>query len=43
IAIGQAGKAFSPEWELLDEKRSERFDQFAQSLGENTLKLRGVS
>ena len=43
IAIGQAWKAFSPEGKLLEEKLSERFDQFAQSLVENTCKLRGVS
>ena len=43
IAIGQAWKAFNPEGKLLDEKLSERFDQFAQSLVENTCKLRGVS
>ncbi|KAF3884477.1 MULTISPECIES: NADPH-dependent FMN reductase [Nostocales] len=43
IAIGQAWKAFSPEGKLLDEKLSQRFDQFAQSLVENTRKLRGVN
>ncbi|MDF5722253.1 MAG: NAD(P)H-dependent oxidoreductase [Rhizonema sp. PD37] len=43
IAIGQVWKAFSPEGKLLDEKLSQRFDQFAQSLVENTRKLRGVS
>jgi FMN reductase len=43
IAIGQAWKAFGPEGKLLDEKLSQRFDQFAQSLVENTRKLRGVS
>ena len=43
IAIGQASKAFGPEGKLLDEKLSQRFDQFAQSLVENTRKLRGVS
>ncbi|HYW19539.1 MAG TPA: NADPH-dependent FMN reductase [Nodularia sp. (in: cyanobacteria)] len=42
IAIGQAWSAFSPEGKLLDEKLSERFDNFAQSLVENTRKLRGV-
>jgi len=42
IAIGQAWKAFSPEGKILDEKLSQRFDQFAQSLIENTRKLRGV-
>jgi FMN reductase len=43
IAIGQAWKAFSPDGKLLDEKLSQRFDQFALSLVENTQKLRGVS
>ncbi|TVP66661.1 MAG: NAD(P)H-dependent oxidoreductase [Nodularia sp. (in: Bacteria)] len=42
IAIGQAWGAFSPEGKLLDEKLSERFDKFAQSLVDNTRKLRGV-
>ncbi len=42
IAIGQAWKAFSPDGKLLDEKLSQRFDQFAQSLVENTRKLRSV-
>ncbi len=43
IGIGQAWKAFSPEGKLLDEKLSQRFDEFAQSLVDNTRKLRGVS
>lgn len=43
IAIGQAWKAFGPEGKLLDEKLSQRFDQFAQSLVENTRKLRGAN
>ena len=43
IAIGEAWKAFSPEGKLLDEKLSERFDQFALSLVKNTSKLRGLS
>ncbi|MBD2345199.1 NADPH-dependent FMN reductase [Anabaena subtropica] len=43
IAIGQAYGAFSPEGKLLDEKLSQRFDQFAQSLIDNTRKLRGVN
>ncbi|URD49552.1 NADPH-dependent FMN reductase [Chroococcidiopsis sp. CCNUC1] len=43
IAIGQAWKAFGADGKLLDEKLSQRFDQFAQSLVENTRKLRGVS
>lgn len=41
IAIGQAWKAFDSEGKLLDDKLSERFDKFAQSLVENTSKLRG--
>jgi FMN reductase len=41
IAIGQAWGAFNEEGKLLDEKLSERFDGFAQSLVENTTKLRG--
>jgi FMN reductase len=43
IAIGQVWKAFSPEGKILDEKLSQRFDQFAQSLVENSRKLRGLS
>ncbi|PMB26919.1 NADPH-dependent FMN reductase [Fischerella thermalis] len=43
ISIGQAWKAFSPEGKLLDEKLAQRFDQFAQSLVDNTRKLREVS
>lgn len=43
IAIGQAWKAFSPEGKLLDQKLAQRFDQFAQSLVDNTRKLREVS
>ncbi len=42
IAIAQAWKAFSPEGKILDEKVSQRFDEFAQSLVDNTRKLRGV-
>ncbi len=41
ISIGQAWKAFDADGKLLDEKLSERFDKFAQSLLENTKKLRG--
>jgi NAD(P)H-dependent FMN reductase len=41
IAIGQAWKAFGTDGKLLDEKLSQRFDQFAQSLVDNTRKLRG--
>lgn len=43
IAIGQAYAAFSPEGKILDEKLSQRFDQFAQSLVDNTRKLQGVN
>ncbi|BAY73715.1 NADPH-dependent FMN reductase [Nostoc linckia NIES-25] len=43
IAIGQAWSAFNPEGKLLDEKLSQRFDQFAQSLVDNTRKLRAVN
>ncbi len=43
IAIGQAWKVFGPDGKILDEKLSQRFDQFAQSLIDNTRKLRGVS
>lgn len=39
IAIGQAWQAFSPDGKILDEKLSQRFDQFAQSLVENTQRL----
>jgi FMN reductase len=41
IAIGQAWKAFDEQGKLLDEKLSQRFDSFAQSLVDNTRKLRG--
>jgi len=41
IAIGQSWKAFGEDGKLLDEKLSQRFDKFAQSLVENTQKLRG--
>lgn len=40
IAIGQAWKAFGDEGKLLDEKLSQRLDKFAQSLVDNTRKLR---
>ena len=40
VAVGQAWKAFDKEGKLLDEKLSQRFDQFAQSLVENTNRLR---
>jgi FMN reductase len=42
IAIGQSWKAFGENGKILDEKLSQRFDQFAQSLVENTRKLRGL-
>ncbi len=42
VAIGQAWKAFDKEGKILDEKLSQRLDKFAQSLVENTKKLRGV-
>ncbi|MGG6295856.1 NADPH-dependent FMN reductase [Leptolyngbya sp. AN02str] len=43
IAVGQAWKAFDANGNLVDDKLSERFDQFAQSLVENTRKLRSVA
>ncbi|WP_373543704.1 NADPH-dependent FMN reductase [Chamaesiphon sp.] len=42
VAIGQAYQAFTPEGKLVDEKLSHRLDLFAQSLVENTRKLRGI-
>ncbi|MEB3360107.1 MAG: NADPH-dependent FMN reductase [Synechococcales bacterium] len=42
IAIGQAWNAFDKNGNLNDAKLSQRFDQFAQSLVENTQKLRGL-
>lgn len=42
IAIGQVWQAFSPDGKIVDEKLSQRFDSFAQSLVDNTRKLRGV-
>jgi FMN reductase len=41
VAIGQAWKAFGEDGKLVEENLSQRFDQFAQSLVENTRKLRG--
>jgi FMN reductase len=41
VAIGQAWKAFGEDGKLIDENLYKRFDQFAQSLVENTRKLRG--
>lgn len=43
VAIGQAWQAFSSEGKLTDDKLSQRLDQFASSLVENTQKLRGIS
>lgn len=40
IAIGQAWQAFGDDGKLLDEKLAQRFDGFAQSLVDNTRKLR---
>lgn len=40
IAVGQAWQAFDNNEKLKDEKLSQRFDKFAQSLVENTAKLR---
>ncbi|ACK65250.1 NADPH-dependent FMN reductase [Rippkaea orientalis PCC 8801] len=40
IALGQAWKAFDEQGKLIDEKLSERLDKFAQSLVENTKKLK---
>ena len=42
ISIGQSWKAFSEDGKLIDEKLSQRFDQFAHSLVENTRRIRGV-
>ncbi|ELR98630.1 putative flavoprotein [Gloeocapsa sp. PCC 73106] len=39
IAVGQAWNQFDSEGKLKDEKLSKRFDNFAQSLVENTRKL----
>ncbi|MCY7277034.1 MAG: NADPH-dependent FMN reductase, partial [Phormidesmis sp. CAN_BIN44] len=39
----QAWKAFGEDGKLLDEKLAERFDRFAQSLVDNTRKIRGVN
>ncbi len=43
IAIAQAWKALGADGKLQDAKLSERFDQLAQSLVENTQKLRPVA
>ncbi len=42
IAIGQAWQAFDGEDKLSDEKLSQRFDRFAQSLVDNTRKIREI-
>lgn len=42
VAIGQAWKAFDQDGNLQDENLSKRIDAFAQSLVENTQKLRKV-
>ncbi len=39
VAIGQAWQAFDQEGKLTDEKLAKRFDAFAQSLVDNTIKL----
>ena len=39
IAVGQAWQAFDPEGKLKDDKLSQRFDAFAQSLVDNSIKL----
>ena len=39
IAIGQAWQAFDKQGKLTDEKLAKRFDAFAQSLVDNTIKL----
>lgn len=43
IAIGQAWNAFGKDGKILDEKLSQRFDQFAESLVTSTAKLRNVA
>ncbi len=40
IAIGQAWQAFDQSGKLKDEKLSQRFDAFAQSLVDNSIKLK---
>ncbi|MBW4693695.1 MAG: NAD(P)H-dependent oxidoreductase [Lyngbya sp. HA4199-MV5] len=42
VAIGQVWKAFDQDGNLQDENLSKRIDAFAQSLVENTQKLRGL-
>lgn len=43
VAIGQAWKAFDEQGKLQDDDLSKRLDQFAQSLVENTRKIRGIA
>lgn len=43
VAIAQAWNAFDEEGKLLDEKLSQRFDQLAQSLVDNTQKLQDAA
>jgi len=43
IAVGQAWQAFDESGKILDEKLSKRFDAFAESLVENTKRLRGLA
>lgn len=43
IAIGQAWSAFGKDGKIMDEKLSQRFDQFAESLVSSTAKLRNVA
>lgn len=42
ISLGQAWKVFNEEGEILDEKLSQRFDAFAESLVDNTRKLNEI-
>lgn len=43
VAIAQAWKAFGSDGKIVDEKLSQRFDQLAQSLVENTRRIRGIT
>lgn len=43
VAIGQAWKAFDADGKLTDAKLAERLDKFAESLVDNTRKLRGIA
>ena len=42
IGLGQAWKVFNEEGKILDEKLSQRFDAFAESLVDNTRKLNEI-